>query len=228
MLFQQLFEPITSTYTYLLADSNTREGILIDSVLETFQRDLTLIKDLEIRLLYVIDTHVHADHVTGAGKIADATGAKIGLCDKAKATGVDLRLKDGDVLKFGKHEIKIIATPGHTNSCLSFYTEGRVFTGDALMIRGNGRTDFQEGSAETLYHSIHSKLFSLPGDTVVYPAHDYKGFTSSTIESEKKLNLRLGGNRTLTEFIEIMKNLNLPKPAKIDLAVPANLKSGRI
>lgn len=228
MLFQQLFEATTSTYTYLVADEKTREGILIDPVLETLQRDLTLIKDLEIRLLYVIDTHVHADHITGAGKIADATGAKVGLSDKAKASGVDLRLKDGDVLKFGKHEIKVIATPGHTNSCLSFYTEGRVFTGDALMIRGNGRTDFQEGSAETLYNSIHSKLFSLPGDTVVYPAHDYKGFTSSTIGSERKLNLRLGGNRTLAEFVEIMKNLNLAKPAKIDIAVPANLKSGRI
>ncbi len=227
MLFQQLFESTSSTFTYLLADPVSREAVLIDSVQETFDRDLKLIRDLELKLLYALETHIHADHITAAGPIADKTGAKTAMSAASTAKGVDVFLKDKSKIKFGAYELTALATPGHTHTCMSYYINGKVFTGDTLLIRGCGRTDFQEGSAETLYRSVHEKLFSLPEDTVVYPAHDYKGFTSSTIGIEKKLNPRLGGGRSAAEFVEIMKNLKLDPPKKIDTAVPANLNFGR-
>jgi glyoxylase-like metal-dependent hydrolase (beta-lactamase superfamily II)/rhodanese-related sulfurtransferase len=228
MIFQQLFEPQSSTYTYLLADSNTKEAVLIDSVLETVDRDLNLIEELGLNLKYVIDTHVHADHVTGAGEIRNRTGAKTAVAKKANVPCVDVNLTDGDEIKFGEFIISVLETPGHTDSSLSFYTEGMVFTGDALLIRGCGRTDFQGGSSDKLYESVTGKLFNLPPETIVYPAHDYKGFTSSTIEAEMIYNPRLGRGKTKTQFAEIMANLNLAYPKMIDVALPANQTCGLV
>lgn len=228
LIFQQLFESQSSTYTYILADRKTREAVIIDPVLETVDRDLKLLKELELKLVYTLDTHIHADHVTGAGKIAAATGAKIAMSAAADANGVDVQLKDGQKIQFGSHEITTIATPGHTNSCMCYYIGDRIFTGDTLMIRANGRTDFQEGSAEALYKNVTTKLFVLPDETLVYPAHDYKGFTSSTIGDEKRHNSRLNQRIDQQAFVKIMSELKLPEPKQIKVAVPANLNCGRI
>lgn len=228
VFFQQLFESESSTFTYLLADSNSREAVIIDPVLETAERDLRLIRELDLKLRYILETHVHADHITGAGKLSAATGAEIAICAAAQVEGQVRALHDGDILRFGTHELRVLATPGHTNSCLCFVTDGKVFTGDTLHIRSCGRTDFQEGSAEKLFESIQKQLFSLPDETVVYPAHDYKGFTSSTIGLEKRFNVRMNQERKLEDFVHILNNLNLPRPKKIDIALPANLKCGRI
>jgi glyoxylase-like metal-dependent hydrolase (beta-lactamase superfamily II) len=228
MLFQQLFESESSTFTYLLADPETRDAVMIDPVLETVNRDLQLIRELDLKLLFILETHVHADHITGAGKIAEATGAQICVSEAAHAQGSHRALKDGDEIHFGQFHLTALATPGHTNSCMSFKMNDRVFTGDTLMIRANGRTDFQEGSAQKLYESVRTKLFTLPDDTLVYPAHDYKGFTSSSIGAEKKHNVRLSQQRSLEDFVQIMADLKLAPPKKIDVAVPANLKCGRI
>jgi glyoxylase-like metal-dependent hydrolase (beta-lactamase superfamily II)/rhodanese-related sulfurtransferase len=227
IIFYQMFESESSTYTYLIADRITKEAALIDPVLETVDRDLKLIEELGLRLMYVLDTHIHADHVTGAGEIRKRTHAKTGVSQKAQVDCVDLPLEDGQELHLGDKKIKVIATPGHTNTCLSFYFEGMVFTGDALLIRGTGRTDFQQGSSESLYHSIHEKLFKLPDDTKVYPGHDYRGQTSSTIELEKKFNSRIGGGKTKDEFKKTMSELKLANPQKIHEAVPANLACGK-
>lgn len=226
MIFHQLFESETSTYTYLLADEKTKEALLIDSVLETVERDLKLIGELGLTLKYVIDTHVHADHITGAGEIRKRTGAKTAISAEANVTCGDISLKDGDELKFGNYSLKALSTPGHTNTCMSFYTEGMIFTGDVLLIRGTGRTDFQQGDSEKMYNSITQKIFTLPEGTNIYPAHDYKGFTHSTVEAEKKFNPRVGNNRPLSEFAQIMSDLKLAYPKKIDIAVPANNKCG--
>lgn len=225
-IFYQLFEPESSTYTYLIADGDSMEAALIDSVLETFERDLTLINELGLQLKYLLETHVHADHITGAGQIRKRTGAKIGIAKTSGTSCADVLLENGQTLFLGKKEIRVMATPGHTNTCMSFYFEGRVFTGDALLIRGNGRTDFQKGSANTLYESITQKLFQLPEETQVYPGHDYKGQTASTIKMEKDFNPRIGKGRAKEEFVQIMKDLKLANPKKMDIAVPANLKCG--
>jgi glyoxylase-like metal-dependent hydrolase (beta-lactamase superfamily II)/rhodanese-related sulfurtransferase len=226
LIFQQLFEANSSTYTYLLADAHTKESILIDSVLETVDRDLKLIEELGLNLKYVLDTHVHADHVTGAGEIRNRVGAKTAVAKKANVPCVDLQLAEGDEVKFGEFTLKALETPGHTDSSLSFYIENMIFSGDALLIRGCGRTDFQGGSAEKLYESVTGKLFKLPPNTIVYPAHDYQGFTSSTIESEMAHNPRLGKNKSKEQFVEIMANLNLAYPKMIDIALPANQTCG--
>lgn len=228
LVFQQLFEAESSTFTYLLADKRTREAVLIDSVLETVDRDLNLIKELGLQLKYVLDTHVHADHVTGAGEIRNRLEVKTAVAKNANVPCVDLNLEEDDEIKFGDFTIKVLETPGHTDASLSFYCEGMIFTGDALLIRGCGRTDFQSGSASTLYESVTQKLFTLPPDTIVYPAHDYKGFTSSSIEAEIKNNPRLGQGKTKEQFIEIMANLKLAYPKQIDRAVPANLSCGTV
>lgn len=227
-LFYQLFESESSTYTYLIADNDTKEAALIDSVSETVERDLQLIKDLGLNLKYLLETHIHADHITGADKLRALTGAQVAI---SKASGVpcaDLLLDDGQELLLGDKKIRAIATPGHTNTCMSYYFSDRVFTGDALLIRGNGRTDFQEGSADKLYDSITKKLFTLPDETQVYPGHDYKGQTASTIGVEKKCNPRVGQGKSKEEFVQIMGQLKLADPKKIAIAVPANLKCGRI
>lgn len=227
-MFYQLFESESSTYTYLLADLKTREAVLIDPVLEMVERDLKLIKELDLKLKYILDTHVHADHITGAGKIRKMTKAQSAVSAEAHVDCVDISLTDGQILKFGEFEIQALATPGHTDSCMTYLCQGMAFTGDALMIRACGRTDFQQGSSHQLYQSVTQKLFSLPGATIVYPAHDYRGHTKSTIEMEKKWNLRLGANRTEAEFVKIMSELNLALPKKIHEAVPANLACGEI
>lgn len=228
LIFRQMFEKETSTYTYLLADAQTKEGILIDPVHETVARDLKLLDELEIKLRYTIDTHVHADHITGSSLIKKATDAQVVL---GKATGVeccDVLLADGEELAFGEFKVKALSTPGHTNGCTSFLVNNLVFTGDTLLIRANGRTDFQEGSPEILFKSIHEKLFSLPDETLVYPGHNYVGLQVTTIGEEKRHNPRVGNNKSVEEFSDIMNNLNLPHPKKIDVAVPANLKCGDI
>lgn len=224
--FYQLFEVESSTYTYILVDRATRHGVIIDPVRETNERDLKLLGELNASLIYILETHVHADHITASGLLRERTGAKIAQSLEARIEGVDLQLKDGDFLSFGDSKIKVISTPGHTNTCLSFHIGERVFTGDALLIRGCGRTDFQQGSAETLFHSVREKLFQLPDDTIIYPGHDYKGMTSSTIGLEKKYNPRLNLTVNKEEFQKIMGELNLSYPKKIKEALPANQKLG--
>jgi sulfur dioxygenase len=226
LIFHQLFEHETGTYTYLLGDSRSKEAVLIDPVLEMVDRDLKLVDELGLSVVLVLDTHIHADHVTGAAEIRKRTGAKTGISASARVDAADLALVDGQRVPFGSFEIEVLATPGHTDSCLSFHCEGMVFTGDALLIRGTGRTDFQQGSSEKLYDSVHAKLFSLPGATKVFPGHDYRGFTSSSIEMEKKCNPRLGGGKTKAEFRRTMSELRLDQPRRIHEAVPANLAGG--
>ena len=226
LFFRQLFDYDTWTYTDLLADTQTREAALIDTVKEQVKRDLDLLQELDLKLKYVMETHVHADHVTGANDLREATDAKGVVGFGAHVSCADIQLADGAHVELGPLRIRAITTPGHTDSCMSYYTTGRVFTGDALLVRGTGRTDFQQGSSSKLYDSITQKLFTLPPDTLVYPAHDYHGMTVSTIEEERKFNPRIGGGKTKEEFIEIMKNLNLPMPKKIQVAVPANLACG--
>jgi len=227
MTFHQLYEHETSTYTYLLADPQTKEAVLIDPVLEKVDRDLTLIQEYGYHLKYVLDTHIHADHITGAGEIRKRTGAKSAVSEKANVDCVDLKLKDEQELSFGKYTIKALETPGHTDSCMSYYVDGKIFTGDTLLIRGTGRTDFQQGSSSKLYDSITGKLFALPENTIVYPGHDYRGQTSSSIEMEKKHNPRVSG-KTKEQFVQIMSELKLTQPKKIHEAVPANLSCGLV
>ncbi len=226
MIFHQLFEKDSSTYTYILADEVSREGIIIDPVFEMVERDLKLIEELGIRLLYTIETHVHADHITGSGKIRTITGAKSVVGKYSGAECADIFLEHNQVLKFGSHEITALETPGHTNGCTSYLVGNRVFTGDALLIRGCGRTDFQQGSAEKLWHSLSEVLFKLPLHTLVYPGHDYRGHTSSSIQQEIRWNPRTAKGKD--GFIDIMQNLKLDQPKRIHEAVPANLECGNI
>jgi glyoxylase-like metal-dependent hydrolase (beta-lactamase superfamily II) len=227
MIFRQLFDKESSTYTYLLGDPTTGEAALIDPVLEQIERDVKLVGELGLKLTVVLDTHVHADHVTAAGALRTRTGARTHFSANGGPECADVLLSDGADVKLGSTTIRAFSTPGHTSTCMSYVWNGRVFTGDALLIRGCGRTDFQEGDPALLWRSVHEKLFSLPDDTCVYPAHDYRGQTSSTIGEEKKHNPRLGGAATLDSFVELMKNLDLPPPAKIHEAVPANRACGQ-
>jgi sulfur dioxygenase len=229
MIFKQLFDQTSGTYSYLLADENSRGAVLIDSVYEQFQRDLSLIQELELTLLACLETHCHADHVTGAWLMKTSTGCQIVASTHSGIEPMDRALSDEDSVAFGTHQLRVIETPGHTDGCISFVLDNDVmaFTGDALLIRGCGRTDFQQGSASKLYHSIHDHLFTLPDDCIVYPAHDYAGRTASTIGEEKKLNPRIGGRANETDFVGFMENMQLPHPKQLDIAVPANLKAGR-
>ncbi|MBE9176173.1 MBL fold metallo-hydrolase [Synechocystis salina LEGE 06155] len=227
MLFHQLFDPETSTYTYMVADPDSRSAALVDSVLEQVDRDLRLLKELDLKLLFCLETHVHADHITGAGKLRQLTGCKNLVPQYADVDCADRHLQDGEIVHVGSVPIQAIATPGHTDSHLAYLVnQTYVLTGDALLIRGCGRTDFQSGDAGTLYDSIHSKLFTLPDEVLVYPGHDYRGQTVSTIGEEISFNPRLLG-RDRQEFIEFMDSLNLPDPKKIMEAVPANQLCGQ-
>lgn len=227
MLFHQLFDAESSTYTYLLADLGSREAVIIDPVIDQFERDSKLISEYDLSLRFVLDTHVHADHITAADSLRNRFGAKTCASHAAGISCVDLLLKEGDEIAFGPHHLKVLETAGHTNCSLSFLLPDRVFTGDTLLIRGCGRTDFQNGSAKDLYRNVREKLFSLSGETLVYPGHDYKGMTSSTIAIEKRLNPRLKDGMSLDAFVGIMNNLGLPAPKKIQEAVPANLVCGK-
>ncbi|KAM6967820.1 persulfide dioxygenase ETHE1, mitochondrial [Aplochiton taeniatus] len=226
LFFRQLFESESSTYTYLLADTKSKEAILIDPVLETVDRDLKLIDELGLSLKLAVNTHCHADHITGTGLLKQRVFGLKSAISRHSGAAADVQLSDGDKLTFGKHYLVVRETPGHTDGCVTYVTgdQSMAFTGDTLLIRGCGRTDFQQGSSETLYQSVHEKIFTLPEQCLIYPAHDYKGQTVSTVGEEKKFNPRL--TKSLEEFVDIMKNLNLKKPAKIDIAVPANLVCG--
>ncbi len=238
MIFRQLFESESSTYTYILGDPKTKEGIVIDPVVETAKRDLDQIKDLGLTLRWILDTHVHADHITGASQLkkllqddGNHPNVQTAISAAAGVTCVDRALEDDEEIRFGGLTLLSIATPGHTDSCMSFYLplgKGLVFTGDTLLIRGCGRTDFQQGDAEKLYQSVKSKLFKLPNSTLVFPAHNYQGISNSSIEEERAFNPRLNDTVSLEKFQSIMENLNLDQPKKIDQALPANLKCGRI
>lgn len=225
MILRQLFDHESSTYTYLIADKTSHEAIIIDPVKEQLSRDLKLINELGLTLRHALETHVHADHVTSAGDLREATGCKTGVSTGGDVACADLALNDNDEVKFGSHTLQVMATPGHTDSCLSFYINNMVFSGDALFIRGTGRTDFQQGDAGTLYDSISHKLFTLADDTILYPAHDYRGHTRSTIGEEKRFNPRMTQSRA--EFIETMNALDLPDPTKMMEALPANLACGK-
>ncbi|MBC7532428.1 MAG: MBL fold metallo-hydrolase [Oligoflexus sp.] len=227
MLFHQLFEPESSTYTYLLADPATREAILIDPVIDTIERDIKLIQEYGLDLKYVCDTHVHADHITAADELRSRLGAKTCVSRNASLPCADIALKDGDFVKFGAYSLKVLETPGHSSCSLCFVLPDRVFTGDTLLVRGCGRTDFQNGSAEQLYDNVREKLFALPPETIVYPAHDYKGHTSSSIAMEKVHNPRLKDGVSREEFVKIMADLGLPVPKKLHEALPANLACGK-
>ncbi|MCF6325415.1 MAG: MBL fold metallo-hydrolase [Gammaproteobacteria bacterium] len=224
MILRQLFDHETYTFTYLIADEVSRDAIIIDPVKEQLSRDLKLIEELGLTLRYAVDTHVHADHITSAGALRDATGCKTGVGIGGDVACADLTLNDGDEIKFGSYTLHTLATPGHTNSCLSFRTGHIVFSGDSLFIRGTGRTDFQQGDAGKLYDSISNKLYTLPDETIVYPGHDYRGNNTTTIGEEKQFNPRMKHSRD--RFIEKMAALDLPDPKKIMEAVPANLACG--
>lgn len=228
MLFRQLFDYDTWTYTYLLADEESREAVLIDSVHEQAARDANLLQELGLKLKYLLETHIHADHITAISELKKVfPEARSVVSHTSGAECPDLLVGEGDALSFGPHEIRVLETPGHTNGCVSYQIGERVFTGDALLIRGCGRTDFQGGDPGKLYDSVTGKLFSLPDDTQVYPAHNYAGLTVSSIAEEKRLNARLAGT-SREEFIALMKELKLPMPKKIMEAVPANLKCGNL
>lgn len=226
ILFRQLFEQESSTYTYLLADLETNEAILIDPVLETVERDAKIINELGLNLKYMLNTHCHADHITGTWKLKQLFPQSQSMISINSGAVADIHFDDGDKVKFGNRFVTVLSTPGHTNGCCSFVLDdlSKVFTGDAVLIRGCGRTDFQQGNAGNLYDVIHKKIFTLPGQCQLLPAHDYKGFTSSTVHEERTLNPRL--TKTKDQFVDIMNNLNLPYPKKIDASLPANLKCG--
>ncbi|XP_076593420.1 persulfide dioxygenase ETHE1, mitochondrial [Chaetodon auriga] len=226
LLFRQLFESESSTYTYLLADTETRDAILIDPVLETIDRDLKLVNELGLNLKVAVNTHCHADHITSTGLMKKRLVGLKSAISKFSGASADIFLSEGDKITFGKHYLTVRETPGHTDGCVSLVSgdQSMVFTGDALLIRGCGRTDFQQGCPKSLYESVHQKIFTLPDHCLIYPAHDYLGQTVSTVGEERKFNPRLTKN--LEEFVNIMNNLNLPKPKKIDISVPANLVCG--
>lgn len=226
MFQRQLFDPETSTYTYLVADPSTKAAALIDPVLEQHERDAKLVAELGFRLELVLDTHVHADHVTAASALRDATGARTVQSRKGAACA-DVPVSHGDVVRLGALSIHVLGTPGHTDDSVSYLIDGHVFTGDTLLVRGTGRSDFQNGDPAALYRSITQVLFSLPDETVVLPGHDYRGFTRSTIGEEKRFNGRVAG-KSEEEMIAIMSQLGLPPPRKLATAVPANRACGRV
>ena len=225
----QLFDPTSSTYTYILFDEASREALIIDPVDEQLERDLGVLREHGLKLVWAVETHAHADHVTSAGLLAEHVGAKTAAPDGCHIGTAAVQLLDGQVLTFGAQTLRCLHTPGHTAGSMCFFwgtTTGRhVFTGDTLLINGCGRTDFQSGSPDAMYHSLTQVLFKLPPDTTVWPGHDYQGRTHSSIGQEMQTNARVAG-KTLDAFIQTMNNLNLPKPRRIDEAVPANLTSG--
>ena len=225
MIFKQLFDTKSSTYTYLISSGKGREALIIDPVLENVETYIKYLKELDLRLVKVIDTHIHADHISGMAELRDKTNCVTIMGDKAPANVVAMKVSDNEDIKIENINVKALFTPGHTSESFSFLMNDRVFTGDTLLIKGTGRTDFQNGDARDAYNSIFNVLLKLPEDTLVYPAHDYKGETVSTIGEEKRLNPRLQV-KSVDEYENIMNNLNLPNPKMMDIAVPGNLKLG--
>ena len=229
LIFRQLFDPPSSTYTYLLADSRSSVAIIIDPVFEQVRRDAALIDELGLRLIYSLETHMHADHVTSAWLLRRRTGCRIAVSANSGAEGADRYLVPDDIIVFGERNLQIRSTPGHTGGCLTYVLDDRsmAFTGDCLMVRGSGRTDFQEGDPGAMYRSVRQQIFSLPDSCLLYPAHDYRGLTVTSVGEERRFNPRLGGEIGEADFAGYMKNLRLAHPKKMDVAVPANLKCGR-
>ena len=229
LVFRQLFDPASSTYTYLLGDSDSREALLIDPVYENERRDSALLRELGLQLMATLETHVHADHVTGAWLLKQRCGSRILLAAASQAANADRLLAHGDRVGFGRRHLEVRATPGHTDGCLTFVLDDHsmAFTGDCLLIRGCGRTDFQQGSAERLYRSVHEQILSLPAGCLLYPGHDYRGLAVTSVAEELRFNPRLGGDVNLGDFAGYMANLGLPHPKLMDIAVPANLRCGR-
>jgi len=223
MIFEQLFDTKSSTYTYIISSGKGREALIIDPVIEHTEEYIKILEKLDLKLVKVIDTHIHADHITGLNELNKRTNCTRIMGENSKSEVIDLRIKDNETIKVENIELKAIYTPGHTDCSYSYLMNDRVFTGDTLLINGTGRTDFQSGSSEDAYDSLFKKLLKLPENTLVYPAHDYSGKKYSTIKNEKNNNPRLQVS-SKEEFVEIMENLNLENPKMIDVAVPANLK----
>ena len=227
MLFHQLFDKNSSTYTYLIASAKGREALIIDPVLENIEQYIKLLNELDLKLVKVIDTHIHADHITAASKLKDATNCTTIMGEHTPSDTVEIKVKDDEIIYVDKLEIKVIYTPGHTKDSYSFLMDDCLFSGDTLLINGTGRTDFQGGNSKDSYNSIFNRLLKLPEETLLYPAHDYNGQTVSTIGKEKKFNPRLQVN-SINEYIDIMNNLNLSKPKLMDINVASNIKLGAI
>ena len=229
LIFRQLFDPQSSTYTYLLGDSASRAAVLIDPVFEQVRRDVALVGELDLKLIATLETHVHADHVTGASLLKQRTGSKIMVSKAGGAVGADRYLVQDDVIAFGSRRLLVRATPGHTGGCLTYVLDDSslAFTGDCLLIRGSGRTDFQEGDPAALYRSVREQIFALPAECLLYPAHDYRGLTVTSVAEERRFNPRLGGDIALGDFAGYMKNLRLAHPKLLNVAVPANLRCGQ-
>jgi glyoxylase-like metal-dependent hydrolase (beta-lactamase superfamily II)/rhodanese-related sulfurtransferase len=229
LIFRQLFDPPSSTYSYLLADRARREAVLIDPVFEQARRDAALLHELDLSLIATIDTHVHADHVTGAWLLKQRCGSAIALSAASGAEGADRYLAHGERISFGTRYLQVRSTPGHTAGCVTLVLddETMAFTGDCLLIRGSGRTDFQQGDPHAMFRSVRTEILTLPGWCMLYPAHDYRGLTATSVEEERRFNPRLGGDIAESDFVGYMNNLGLPHPKQMDIAVPANLRCGR-
>jgi sulfur dioxygenase len=229
LVFRQLFDPPSSTYTYLLADGGSGTAVIIDPVFEQVRRDAALIEELGLRLAYALETHVHADHVTSGWLLKQRTGCRIALAANSGAAGADRYLVQDDVVAFGDRNLQVRQTPGHTDGCLTYVLDDRsmAFTGDCLFVRGTGRTDFQQGDPHAMYRSVHQQIFTLPDSCLLYPAHDYRGLTVTSVREERRFNPRLGGEIGEGDFTGYMKNLRLAHPKKLDVAVPANLQCGK-
>ena len=225
MIFRQVFDNKSSTYTYLIASAKGREAVIIDPVIENVETYISILNELELKLLKVIDTHIHADHITGASKLKQTTNCSTIMGELTPADAVDIKLKDNEIIKIDQLEMKAMYTPGHTSDSYSFLMENYLFSGDTLLINGTGRTDFQNGSSKDAYNSIFNRLLKLPEDTILYPGHDYNGKKSSTIGNEKKFNPRLQVKNS-DEYVELMSKLNLTKPKLIDINVSKNIKLG--
>ena len=225
MIFRQVFDNKSSTYTYLIASAKGREAVIIDPVIENVESYIKLLQELDLKLVKVIDTHIHADHVTGASKLKLATNCSTLMGEHTPADAVEIKVKDDEIIKIDQIEIKAMYTPGHTSDSYSFLMDNYLFSGDTLLINGTGRTDFQNGSSKDAYNSIFNRLLKLPEDTILYPGHDYNGKESSTIGNEKKFNPRLQV-KNVDEYVDLMSNLNLAKPKLIDINVSRNIKLG--
>ena len=229
LTFRQLFDPQSSTYTYLLGDARGGETVLIDPVFEQARRDAALVSELGLKLIATLETHVHADHVTGAWLLKRQSGSAIVLSSSSGAEGADRYLAHGERVKFGARHLEARSTPGHTSGCMTYVLddESMAFTGDCLLIRGSGRTDFQQGDPRAMYRSVRSQILTLPATCLLYPAHDYRGLTVTSVAEERRFNPRMGGEIGESDFVGYMNNLGLPHPKLIDIAVPANLHCGR-